>query len=144
MTRYMKGKLPGPGRPPGSRNRAALVLDEIGRDGVEDVIRMVKEKASEGNLRAASLLLARTWPRGRGRPVTVDLPPVETAAGVVQAHAAVVALMAAQEITPEEASAVANVLESQRRAILTYDLEQRIHALEEAKGDGREPRPRAV
>ena len=138
MARYRKGKPPGPGRPPGSRNKSTLLLDEIGREGLEEVIRKVSEAAREGNMRAASILLARAWPRGRGRPVVLDLPPVETAGGVVQAHAAVVAQMATGEITPDEASTVTDVLESQRRAIETHDHERRIKELEEKKS---EPRP---
>jgi len=131
MPRFLKGKPPGPGRPPGTRNKSTLVFDAIGRDGIEDTIRMVKRKADEqGSLRAASILLARTWPRGRGRTVALDLPVVETAAGVIKAQAAVVAAMATGEITPQEARAMADVLECQRRAIETYDHEQRIVALE--------------
>jgi hypothetical protein len=120
MPRFGKRNTIGPGRPPGSRNKSTLLLDEIGREGIEEVIRKVADAAKDGNMRAASILLARTWPRGRGRPVVLDLPPVETAGAIVQAHAAVVAQMAAGEITPEEASTVGDVLETQRRAIETY------------------------
>jgi len=41
--------------------------------------------------------------------------------------------MANGEITPDEAKAVAEVVELQRRAIETQDLEQRIAALERSK-----------
>src|SRR5215471_19195615 len=103
MARFEKGNTYGKGRPLGSRNKSAVVFDAIGLDGIEDTIRMVKRRADEqGSLRAASILLARTWPRGGGRPVTLDLPKVETAGGVVQAHAALVALMSAGEVTPQE------------------------------------------
>jgi hypothetical protein len=140
MPRFAKGHTLATGRPAGSRNKSTLVFDEIGREGIADTIRMVKRKADkEGSLRAAAILLARTWPRGRGRPVALDLPPVETAAGVVQAHAAVVAAMAAQQITPEEAKAVADVLESQRRAIETHDHDKRLQALEQKKAEGPNP-----
>ena len=134
MARFEKGNTYGKGRPPGSRNKSTVVFDTIGLDGIEKTIRMVKEKADKhGSLRAASILLARTWPRGGGRPVTLDLPQVETAAGVVQAHAALVPLMSAGEVTPQEASAVSNVLDNQRRAIETHDHELRIQALEAAR-----------
>jgi len=136
MARYVKGKPPGPGRPPGSRNKSTLLLDEIGREGIEEVIRKVAESARDGNMYAASILLARAWPRGIGRPVTLDLPPVETAAGIVQAQAAVVAAMAAGTITPDEAAAIGQVLEGQRRAIETHDHEKRLRHLEGTKKDG--------
>jgi hypothetical protein len=131
MAQFEKGNTFGKGRPPGSRNKSTVVYDAIGHDGIEDTIRMVKEKADKhGSLRAASILLARTWPRGRGREVEIDLPTVETAADVVKAHAALVGLMAAGEVTPQEASAVSNVLDNQRKAIETCDHELRIQALE--------------
>jgi DNA-binding GntR family transcriptional regulator len=51
----------------------------------------------------------------------------------------VVAAMAAQQITPEEAKAVADVLESQRRAIETHDHDKRLQALEQKKAEGPNP-----
>ena len=53
----------------------------------------------------------------------------------MQAQAAVVAAMAASEITPDEAAAVASMLETQRRAIETHDHEQRIRDLEANKAE---------
>ena len=131
MARYQKGKPPGPGRPRGSRNQSALLLDEIGREGAEKIIRVVLERAEQGDMRAASIMLARAWPHRRGRPVRLDLPDVATAAGLVAAQAAVIAAMAKGEITPDEAAAIAGVLEAQRRAIETHDHERRIEALKE-------------
>ena len=137
MARFRKGQQPGPGRPPGCRNKSSVILDAIGRDGIENTIRMVKRKADEQeNLHAADILLRRAWPSGNGRPVTLDLPPVETASDVVRAHAAVIAAMGAGEITPEEARAITDVLESHRRAIETHDHDKRLQALEHKKTEG--------
>ena len=127
-----------PGRPRGSRNKSTLLFDEIGREGIVDLIRKVKKEADNGDMRAAAIVLARVWPCSRGRPVEIELPPVETAADVVRAHAAVIAAMAAAEITPEEARLVVDVLESQRRAIETGNLELRVQAMEE-KTKGLQP-----
>jgi hypothetical protein len=143
MPQFEKGNTFGRGRPKGSPNKSTLILDELGREGIEEVIRKVAEAAKDGNMRAASILLARSWPRGHGRPVVLDLPPVETAGGVVQAHAAVVAQMAAGELTPDEASTVGDVLETQRRAIETYVHEKLLREWEEKAG-GPDPKPRAV
>ena len=137
MPRFEKGNTQGAGRPRGSRNKSTLVLDAIGREGIEDTIRMVKRKAdAEGDMRAASIVLARTWPCGRGRPVELDLPSVETAEGIVQAHAALVASVAAGEVTPEEAMSVSALLENQRRALVTHDHEKRIQELEAEPAGG--------
>jgi hypothetical protein len=137
MPRFRKGQQPGPGRPPGSRNKSTLIFDAIGLEGIESTIRMVKSRAdNDKSLRAAAILLSHTWPRHRGRTVDIDLPPVETAADVVRAHAAVVAAMAAQQITPEEARAITDVLESQRRALETHDHDKRLQVLEHKKAEG--------
>lgn len=133
MPRFEKGQMSGPGRPRGSRNKSTILFDEIGSEGTEELIGVVKACAEKGDMRAAAILLARTWPRRRGAPVTLDLPAVETAGGLVQAQAAVVAAMARGELTPDEAAAVGSLLETQRRAIETHEHEGRIRALEEKK-----------
>jgi hypothetical protein len=127
MPRFEKGNTAGTGRPKGSRNKSTQILDEIGRAGIEDVIRMVKSMADEKkNLRAAEILLKRAWPSSRGRLLTLDLPLVETAAGLVHAHAALIATVAAGEISTAEAGELSSLLENQRRALETCDLAKQI------------------
>ncbi len=130
MSRFEKGNNYSTGRQRGARNKSTLWLDEIGRESTEKVIGAVLGEAEKGNMYAAAIMLARTWPRRRGRPVPLALPPVETTAGVLGAQAAVIAAMAKGEISPEEAASVANVLDSQRRAIETNDLARRVDELE--------------
>ena len=142
MPRFEKGNPPGPGRPPGCRNKSMLWLDALADEGTEEVVRAVAEKAGKGNLRAASIVLARTWPHRRGRPVMLDLPAVDTAGGLVQAQAAVIAAMACGELTPDEAAAVAGVLEIQRRALETHDHDRRLAALEGQASKAEPPRRR--
>jgi hypothetical protein len=133
MAKFQKGWAGGPGRPLGSRNKSTLILDAIGSEGVEETIRMVKRKVDEhGSLYAADILLARTWPRGR-RPVAIDLPVVKNAEDIVQAFSALIAAVAAGEVTPDEASSLSNLLEHQRRSLETYDHEKRLRAWEAEK-----------
>jgi hypothetical protein len=134
MPRFEKGNTHSPGRVPGSRNKTTILLDELGAEGLDEVIKVVNQQARQGDMRAASLLLSRGWPHRRGRPVKIDLPPVETSAGLIQAHAAVVAAMSKGDLTPDEAASIASVLETQRRAIETHDHERRIRELEQKKG----------
>ena len=119
-----------PGRPKGARHAALLALDAIGAEGAAEVMRAVVEAAKGGDMRAADILLRRLWPERKGRPVSVELPPLEGARGVAAALGAVAEAVAAGEVTPEEGQAVAAVLETQRRAIETAELEARIAALE--------------
>lgn len=132
MPRFEKGKQPGPGRPAGSRNKSTPWREAVTEEDTDKVIRVVQEHAVQGDMRAASIMLARTWPHHRGRVIPLDLPAVETASGLVKAQAAVVAAMAKGEITPAEAASVASVLEAQRRAIETNDHEKRLQEIEEA------------
>jgi DNA-binding LytR/AlgR family response regulator len=136
--RFTIGNRGGPGRPKGSRHRAQAALDAIGEAGAAEVLQAVLQAAKAGDLRAASILLDRVWPARKGRAVEVALPEVASAADLVPALAAVVAAMGRGELTPEEARAVAGVLEAQRKAIETAELEARVAALEQCvSGAGR-------
>ena len=136
--RFVAGGPGGPGRPKGSRHRAQAALDAIGEAGAAEVLQAVLQAAKGGDMRAASILLDRVWPARKGRAVEVELPAVASAADLVRALAAVVAAMARGELTPEEARAVAGVLEAQRKAIETAELEARVAALEQCvSGAGR-------
>ena len=136
--RFIAGGPGGPGRPKGSRHRAQAALDALGEAGAVEVLKAVLQAAKGGDLRAASILLDRVWPARKGRAVEVELPTVASAADLVPALAAVAAAMARGELTPEEARAVAGVLETQRKAIETAELEARVAALEQCvSGVGR-------
>ena len=128
--RFARGNPGGPGRPKGGRHAALAALDALAAEAAEAVLRRVAEDAKAGDLRAAEILLRRLWPERRGRPVEVELPPVTAAADLVPAIAALVRALASGVLTPEEAQAVAGVLEAQRKAIETGELEQRIELLE--------------
>jgi hypothetical protein len=125
--RFQRGN---PGRPKGARHAALVALDAIGAEGAADVLRKVVEAAKGGDMRAADILLSRLWPAGKGRPVALDLPLMEQAADLPQALGAVAAAVGAGVLTPEEGQAVAAVLEAQRRAIETADLERRMADME--------------
>ncbi len=69
-------------------------------------------------------------------PPPLSLPEVRTAADTTAALGAVVAAVADGTLTPDEAQSVAAVLEAQRKAVETLELERRIAALESAKDAG--------
>ena len=119
-----------PGRPTGSRHAALQALDAIGADGAAEIMEAVVKAAKDGDMRAADILLRRLWPERKGRPVPVALPPITDAAGLVAALAAITAAVGDGELSPEEGQAVAGILETQRRAIETVELDHRITALE--------------
>jgi hypothetical protein len=130
---FEPGSPGGPGRPEGSRNKATIALDRIADGAGKEILQKMVEAAKAGDMRAAELVLSRIWPARKGRPIALALPPICTAADVVSALGAVADAVAGGDITPDEGSAVANVLETKRRSIETADLERRIEALETEK-----------
>lgn len=128
---FENGNPGGPGRPRGARSRINLLLDQLAADNVQEILNKVMEAAREGDRKAQDIVLKRLWSVPKGRPIEVDLPPIDQATDLIQAHAAIVAAMAAREITPEEASNVASVLEGQRRAFELLDQEERVDQLED-------------
>lgn len=130
--RWQKGQSGNPaGRTKGSRHPALVALDTVGQDAAVGILQSVITAALAGDMRAAGILLDRIWPARKGRPVHLDLPAIKTGADLAQALSAVVAAVAAGQLTPEEASGVSAVLEAQRRALELGELEDRIAALED-------------
>ena len=119
-----------PGRPAGSRNKATHLAQALLDGEAELLMRTAVEQAVAGNVGALRLCLDRLVPLRRERTVAVALPPVETASDAVKAAGQVAALVGAGELTPSEGQALASVIEAQRRAIETEELERRVSALE--------------
>jgi hypothetical protein len=120
----------------GSRHRATLLLDRIGAEAGASVLQTVVRAAERGDMAAARIVLDRAWPVRRGRPVRLELPELRAAADLAAALGAVASAVALGDLSPEEGSAVAAVLEAQRKAIETQELERRIAALEAVKESG--------
>ncbi|MFI4998391.1 MAG: hypothetical protein ACHQK9_00800 [Reyranellales bacterium] len=127
---FEKGHPGGPGRPRGSRSRINLLLDQLAADNVQEILNKVMEAARDGDRKAQDIILRRMWSVPKGRPIDIALPPIKQPADLVPAHAAVVAAMTAQEISPEEATDVTAVLEAQRRAFELVVQEERVEQLE--------------
>jgi hypothetical protein len=110
----------------GSTLRKALFIN-----GFMSFIDAVVNAAKNGDPTAMRLCVERLVPLRKGRPVVFDLPPVKTAADIAGAVGELARAMAAGELTVEEASAASSVIEMQRRAIETSDIELRLRKLEE-------------
>jgi hypothetical protein len=128
---FQKGQSANPsGRPQGSRNKATIALEKLMADDGEAVVQSVIEAAKGGDMTAARLVLERIVPVRKGRPVNVNLPPISSASDVLGAIGVTIEAMSQGDLTPDEASVIAGVLEVKRKAIETVDLEARLSAVE--------------
>jgi len=129
--RFRPGRSGNPeGRPRGSRNAATVLAEELLAEDIKAIVEKVKDEAKAGNMVAARLVLERIAPVRRGRAIAIDLPRIDTPADLAVAHSAVIAAVAAGDLTPEEGQSMSDILEGKRRAIEITELEARIAALE--------------
>ena len=139
MAKFQKGRSGNPkGKCPGTRDKRTILLERMLADDGKDIVKAIVEAAKGGDMAAARMILDRLVPVRRGRPISLALPAIDSAEDVCKALSAAIEAMAAGEITPEEAAIVATVLDNRRKAIETFELEERISAIER-KSDG-EPR----
>jgi hypothetical protein len=120
------------GKPKGTRHEITLLAEQIMADDAEAVVVEVIKAAKGGDMTAARLILDRIAPPRRGQAVAITLPDVKSPRDVTDALAAIITAMGSGSITTEEAAAIAAVVEMQRRAIETVELEARMSAVEEA------------
>jgi hypothetical protein len=130
--RFKPGNKAGKGRPQGSRNKATIALQALLDAEGEQITRKAIELAISGDTGALRLVLERLIPPVRERRIDLQIPKVETPAGVTAAIGAVLAAVAEGSITPSEGQAIAGLLESQRKSLETLELEARLTAIEQA------------
>jgi hypothetical protein len=129
--RFRKGQSGNPkGKRPGTRNAALIALDRIGQDAAQGLLQTVIEKAMSGDMTAARILLDRAWPVRKGRPIRFETPSIQTPADIMQALSRILDAVGSGQLTPEEGQALASLIESQRKAIETTELDSRITELE--------------
>src|SRR5437588_4724478 len=127
--RFGKGNPGGPGRPR-FRERAAA-LDLLAAEVGPELIDVALKEAKGGNLKAVEMLLDRIWPVRRGRPVEIEALRIRALADLLPVGAALSDAVLSGDVTPEEGTAAARVVEAHRKMIRTIDLERRIRAIEE-------------
>jgi hypothetical protein len=89
------------------------------------------ELAKSGDTVAIRLVLERICPARRGRLVRFNCSEaIKSSSDVTDVLSEVLVATAQGELTPEEASSIAQVLEIQRRAIELVDIDNRLSALE--------------
>jgi hypothetical protein len=128
---FVRGESGNPqGRPLGSRNRASLLMEDLLDGRAKALTEKAIEKALTGDVFALRLCMERMMPVRRERSLTLHLPAPATAQDITAGFASVVEALAHGELTPSETSALAELLESARKALETTDLARRIEELE--------------
>lgn len=131
MTKFKKGKSGNPGgRPRGARNKAILAMETFLEGEADKLTRKAVELALAGDTVALRLCLERLLPPRKERPITLDLPPVKTAADVPCLVNKILELVGHGDLTPSEASTVTGIVETLRKGIELSEIAERVVELE--------------
>lgn len=130
--RDQKGRFaPGnPGRPKGARHRVTRHVESLMEGDADRVTQAVIEAAAGGDMQAARIVMDRIAPPRREPTVAVDLPEMSSASDLPDAVNAILAAVAAGDLSPAEASRLSGVLADTARALETHEVEQRVSDLE--------------
>ena len=111
---FLPGRSGNPaGRPPGSRDRASVLGELIDADVSKQIVLKVVARALAGEWPALRACFTRLVAPVREAPVAFELPAVASPVDVAEAGSALIAAMAAGEITAGEAQKVMGLLTAQ-------------------------------
>jgi hypothetical protein len=128
---FQRGESGNPaGRPRGSRNRTTILMRDLLAGRAEAIGQKLVELAENGDIAAIRICLDRLAPAGKDEPVDVGLPPIEKPADSVAAAQAIVAAVAAGDLTAAEAAGLAKVVDVYVRAVETKGFDERLTKLE--------------
>jgi len=136
--RDQKGRFaPGnPGRPKGARHRVTRHVESLMEGDADRVTQAVIEAAAAGDMQAARIVMDRIAPPRREPTVAVDLPEMTTAADLPEAVSAILASVAAGDLSPSEAGRLSGVLADTARALEVHEIEARVSELEGRFNEG--------
>jgi hypothetical protein len=131
--RFRKGQSGNPaGRRKGSKNRKTVMAELLLEGEADNLTRKAVELALGGSEAALRLCLDRLIAPRRERSVNFELPPLKAAGDIAAAMIAVTEAVADGTLTPGEAYALSQTVDTFLRAIDARDFEQRLKQLEEA------------
>jgi hypothetical protein len=130
-TRGKPFALGNPGKPKGTRSRVTMAVEALLQGQHEALTQAAIEKALEGDTVALRLCLDRIAPARRDTPISFDLPAIKSAADTVAASSALLAAVAAGEVTPDEGGRVMALLSAHKSIVETGDIELRLRVVEE-------------
>jgi hypothetical protein len=128
---FAKGVSGNPaGRPPGSRNKATELAQQLLDREAEALARTLIERALQGDSTALRLCVERLLPIRKDRAITLPLPPITSPQELARGFTALVAAVSQGEITLEEAQRMAALFQQYSQVLEVAELEQRVRQLE--------------
>jgi hypothetical protein len=129
---FPKGRSGNPkGRPPGARNVATVLAEQLLDGEAEELVRKVITKAKHGNLPALRICIDRILPSRKERPVQFAMPELRSVGDASKAISALMSAVAKGELGASEAAELSKLIESYVRAVEATELEQRLLNLEQ-------------
>jgi hypothetical protein len=129
--RFQKGTSGNPhGRPKGALDKLTVAARKLANRLGPQIIKKLGDDAVAGDRIAASLFLRYCVPRKSVDVISFAMPQIGSASDVPKAIAALLAAMAAGEISPADAMAVVSTLEAYGRSLVYDAHEQRLASLE--------------
>lgn len=129
--RFPKGVSGNPkGRPQGSRHKATELALKLMQNDAKDIVRAVIDSAKGGDMTAARIIIERLAPPLRERPISLELPDTSSIEGIEKAQGVILDAVGAGDLLPGEGATLSTLVENRRRSLETFELEQRIAALE--------------
>ena len=129
--RFKPGQSGNPaGKPKGARHKTTLAIEKLLEGQAEALTQKAIDLAIAGDITALRLCMDRLAPVRRDRPVTFDLPTIETADDLPKATQAIMEAVAGGELTPSEAAELGKLVDAHTKALEATDFNRRLAALE--------------
>jgi hypothetical protein len=119
------------GRPRGARNKATLALESLLDGQAQALTEKAIELALAGDMAALRLCLDRILPARKDRPVSIEMPTINSAEDAKVASAALLAAVAAGNLTPSEAAEIGKLIDAYVKAVETTEVLTRLEKLEQ-------------
>ena len=131
MARFKPGKSGNPkGKPKGARDRRSVWREKLGGE-LDAILERVVAAAKAGDMQAISLILSRTCPPLRPRGEPVPLPALGKAKSFSELARAILAAIAAGDLSPDQGSDLLGALVSATKIVESDELAARLTALEQ-------------
>jgi hypothetical protein len=100
-------------------------------EDIEAITKSVIAQAKSGDVQAARLVLDRICPARKGSVVTFKTGGGRDAESIAETFANLVNALSKGEVSPEEASSIANVLSQQIKIVEIAEMEERLRLVEQ-------------